>query len=523
MRFLSKLNDGLNATTIPTDHYSRQDSDSIQDHSLLELVKSIPRDPQDFYQDFGVLYHPRTGKPVPKLAPYQIELWKRGFSYKYRIVIKSNKIGLTTSSLLELFYHMITDCAGHEALVFAQKFEISKDHIRTLRRMIIQSDKYRPFLISHQEEGLLKDDVTKVSEIVLRNPYDRFKPSRVIGLGVAASSAVSWKQVKYILFSDITKSKQDYRETLDGALTRLSNSEGYFLIETIPGKIGDRVYELVQETKYGKSDSDTDIEIPPELSFSYMEIPAREAIAAGVIRQQWLDAQKDKLGKFFDKYYNCQFITEGGKVFPSHILEDIKILGKEYSYPRTFDPYSREYPKALGIDTGFGSSKTAIVGITFVDEKIVVTYSKEFIDADYNEMIALIANLYSDQYNSQYKTNIFIDGSNPEFTRTLRQTLGLDSDPYPKHKNAVRTEELTEFGRVIPVNFGLMGITMLSHLQHVGSEGVLAISEEKHPELITQLTIAEHRDHRLEKSPTISFDLLDALRLCLLNYEFLRE
>jgi hypothetical protein len=68
-----------------------------------------------------------------------------------------------------------------------------------------------------------------------------------------------------------------------------------------------------------------------------------------------------------------------------------------------------------------------------------------------------------------------------------------------------------------------MGITMLSHLQHIASEGVLAISEDKHPQLLQQLTIAEHRDHRLEKSPTISYDLLDALRLCLLNYEFLRE
>jgi hypothetical protein len=363
--FPRSLRNSIKETQTDIDEYLNLKSYSNsnqEDSGLLDIVKNIPKNPNAFYRDFGILHHPRTGKPVENLAPYQIELWKRGYSYKYRIVIKSNKIGLTTSSLLELFYHMITDCCGKEALVFAQKFEISKDHIRTLRRMILSSDKYRLFLISHQEEGLLKDDVTKVSEIVLRNPYDRFKPSRIIGLGVAASSAVSWKEVKYILFSDITKSKQDYRETLDGALTRLSNSEGHFLIETIPGKIGDRVYELVQETKYGKqSDSDTDIEIPPELSFNYMEIPAREAIAAGVIRQQWLDAQKDKLGKFFEKYYNCQFITEGGKVFPSHILEDVKILGMQYSYPRTFDPDSRDYPKAIGVDTGFGSSKTAIV------------------------------------------------------------------------------------------------------------------------------------------------------------------
>jgi hypothetical protein len=45
-----------------------------------------------------------------------------------------------------------------------------------------------------------------------------------------------------------------------------------------------------------------------------------------------------------------------------------------------------------------------------------------------------------------------------------------------------------------------MGVTMLLHLQHIASEGILAIDESKRPQLINQLTIAEHRDHRLEES-----------------------
>ncbi len=60
---------------------------------------------------------------------------------------------------------------------------------------------------------------------------------------------------------------------------------------------------------------------------------------------------------------------------------------------------------------------------------------------------------------------------------------------------------------------------MMSHLQHIGSEGVLAIDAEKHPQLVNQLATAEHRDLKPEELPTITFDLFDALRLCL-NYEF---
>jgi hypothetical protein len=33
-----------------------------------------------------------------------------------------------------------------------------------------------------------------------------------------------------------------------------------------------------------QDDNDEDLDLPPELSFNYMEIPAREAVSAGVIK-----------------------------------------------------------------------------------------------------------------------------------------------------------------------------------------------------------------------------------------------
>jgi hypothetical protein len=110
----------------------------------------------------------------------------------------------------------------------------------------------------------------------------------------------------------------------------------------------------------------------------------------------------------FDKHYNCQWITEGGKVVGSHILEDIKILGSQIKYPQVFNLADGEYPVAIGVDTGFGSSNTAIVAAAGVNDKIVVIYSKEFRDADYNEMVVIIADLQR-SYSSIYKTPIYID------------------------------------------------------------------------------------------------------------------
>ena len=41
------------------------------------------------------------------------------------------------------------------------------------------------------------------------------------------------------------------------------------------------MYELVQDTKFGREDEE---DISPELSFNYMELPAREVVATLVTR-----------------------------------------------------------------------------------------------------------------------------------------------------------------------------------------------------------------------------------------------
>src|SRR5687767_14479949 len=61
----------------------------------------VPLDPQLFYKDFGYLLHPKTGKDVEQLTDYQYRIWNS--KTKYRVVIKSQKVGVSTSALLEDF------------------------------------------------------------------------------------------------------------------------------------------------------------------------------------------------------------------------------------------------------------------------------------------------------------------------------------------------------------------------------------------------------------------------------------
>jgi len=66
-------------------------------------------------------------------------------------------------------------------------------------------------------------------------------------------------------------------------------------------------------------------------------------------------------------------------------------------------------------------------------------------------MIAIISNsLETDYHGVHYKkTLVYIDRANPEFTKTLRLTLGLNTDPYPGHKTASRFEDLNKLGQVV--------------------------------------------------------------------------
>ena len=93
-----------------------KDSNNNNNNNLLSQLQ-IPLDPQEFYKDFGYLLHPKTGEFVQQLTDYQYKIWNS--KTKYRVVIKSQKVGLSTSSLLEDFHKALTTCKGKDILIIA--------------------------------------------------------------------------------------------------------------------------------------------------------------------------------------------------------------------------------------------------------------------------------------------------------------------------------------------------------------------------------------------------------------------
>jgi len=290
----------------------------------------IPRDPQEFYEDFGFLYHPKlkdeNNQPlvVRKLAPYQCEFWKYPSN---ALAIKSQKIGLTTSTLMEDFqYTLLPEGAGKDVLIIAQTLQLADDHIRTLKYMIHNSKKYSQFLITNPE--IFREEKTNASVIFVKNPYNEKRPSRIIGLGKSESSVWSWKNVGKVHMSDVAKLDMKEQKNFFAAVySRLANTEGVVKIETPPNGQQGEVFNIYNKSKIK-------CEIDPVISdmfaddpqdngskFKIFEYPARLAVNAGIISQEFLDKERHHLGEaLFSQLYNCGFLPPGNQWYNQSMI-----------------------------------------------------------------------------------------------------------------------------------------------------------------------------------------------------------
>lgn len=284
---------------------------------------TIPSDPEKFYQDFGLLKHPLTHQPVKHLTPYQFQIWRDGFRYRYREVIKSQKVGISTSALMEDFHHSITNCRGQEILIISQSLDLAKDHLYTLRKMIRGSKKYSQFLIDKPNDFLLRDEVTKVMTLYIRNPDDPFKPTRIIGLGPRPGSIWSWKEVAHIHMSDIAAAPLiDDSEVFGAAFSRLANTNGTILIESPPRGPSGKLYEIYENSKLKKTNS-------LEGQFKIYEIPAIMAVQAGLISQEFLDAEQQRLGPMYPMYYECDFYNSSTTWYKPELFDYDDEIGEQ--------------------------------------------------------------------------------------------------------------------------------------------------------------------------------------------------
>jgi hypothetical protein len=304
-------------------------------YNKTDLNFEIPIDPQKFYEDFGLLSHPDTGQIVPKLTQYQTRIWNAGYKYKYRLTIKSQKVGISTSSLMEDFQRCIlppsnkSSCMGKEVLVISQTLNFSKEHLRTLRRLILQSQKYRRFLITKPTDMVLKDEVTKISVLYIKNPFKPTNPTRIIALGPREAGIWSWKEVKHIHMSDVAAINQiDDSGSFGAAMSRLINTRGTMHIETPPRGQRGKIWELYKMYVAGIHNELT--EQQKAAAFHVETIRIDEAIAAGLVNKQDIEDEKERNPILYGQLYLCEFMNPYTSWYEEAMIKKEPELAKDY-------------------------------------------------------------------------------------------------------------------------------------------------------------------------------------------------
>jgi hypothetical protein len=169
-----------------------------------------------------------------------------------------------------------------------------------------------------------------------------------------------------------------------------------------------------------KTQTETDLD-NPEGQFKIFQVTAREAVAAGLIKQEFLESEKINQGPLYPQMYEAEFIAGGGNVFDIGAVDYAIMEGQRLGYE--IDPLHFQ-SVSMGIDPEYGSSKFGIVITQFVGDgnRVKIMYANEWEHANYEYMVREVYYLMS-----KYQVDLtYVDGANPEFIRSLKIEVLLE-------------------------------------------------------------------------------------------------
>jgi hypothetical protein len=238
--------------------------------------------------------------------------------------------------------------------------------------------------------------------------------------------------------------------------------------------------------------------------------------------------EEEKKQPDFRREYEGQYAYGVGTLFSEQNIIECERLGRELDAKLTADLYnsnvSRATRKSLGIDIGWGSSRTAFVVSEFVDGKIRILVASQFDRPDSEAMVQYAYNLIRTYELDNGSNKTFIDGSAPSFISRLKKKLGEDVDYLKILAKARQAEQNPIFYmNVVPVMFSRDNQAMLDHAKEVVDRKILAINPDRsqgHQDLLSDLRVAKNKpdSFKLDKSAELKMDLFDSLRLSLELY-----
>lgn len=528
---LSSINNDIYKYKILRQQLAIKNRDSTLDNKLLAKLRKdsegniVHKDPILFYHSFcypdGYLVHDRTKEKIYGLTKYQIDFWKSILDFQYNILVKSNKIGISTLVALALIQNCFLRLhAGNEKLIVAQKHDMAVQHLKTVRELLLNSPNFKKFLIVKPIDGLSKDEVSKSSVLYIRNPYKWYQPTAIHAIGLSMGSSVSWKKVDWIWVSDITAAELNYDDIIKGLFTRLAISQGKFVIETIPRRPNGIIYDLWNKAIKGEN------------QFKWHKINCYDAIKEGIMTEEFILDEKRNHGADFSMFYEGEFVARTGNIFIPEQVENIKyvyedLLNFKKSVISNPDLSRRFQPTdiVMGVDPGFSTSKFAITITQLVNGIIEVIYHKEYD----NESITFMINEIRKLFHAYNVKKIFMDTNFAGFVDQMKKEMrDIKVDLKITQDRKLRLSDLKNIpGIILPLSFKRWGNIMISHMQLLISESKLAISEH-HFDLLAQTKSATWKTNEdgvseLDKKSNGTMDGFDSLRLATAYYSIVNQ
>ena len=323
---------------------------------------------------------------------------------------------------------------------------------------------------------------SKFTDLWIKNTNVKIFPSRNV------KDLRGYTNVSYLFIDEADHFEQSVNNELLHAITRYEEkSKCTTIMVSTPNRPGGLFQGIEQDpnSKY--------VKISLDYTFGLDKIYDR------------FEIEKKKLEPEFPREYECKYLGKIGNVLaPAQIDNCIQMAG-----PLENIPISQYTLKCVGIDFGFGSSKTAIVMCEHLKDhdKIVVRFAEEYDKSNPQAIVDLCHSIHRANWNTYF----FCDGANRAAVNLLKSAF---DEPLSWESNDVSPHSM----KILPINFMTAHKQMLSHLHLMITKGYLAIPKEN-DKLIISLRTAWAHELSLDKDQTSYNDLFDALRLSLKGYQ----
>jgi len=472
-------------------------STAISDNSIFDIFKDRPfwcgypegiigLDDCCFNHIIGLPEKDGVAKPI---FDYEMELYQALQQHKDVWIKKARGLGITEL----LLRYMVWLC------VFDKSYQYTRFHIVTGPRINLAEELIDRIynLFSSPTLLYIQRFIKRTGPIVAINDVTiQAFPSHTV------STMRGYTDVKFILLDEADYFPVGQREEARAV------SEGY--------RIKSRPWIIMVSTPYKPGGLFDTMERESNSTYHKLFFHYTRGINK-IYNPQEIESEKQQA--YFKREYELSYGYGIGNVFSETVLTNVEEIGRRYR--RQPDSNSGFTQKSLGIDPGFGSSKTAFCITEFIDGIIRVIYTKQFDNASTEDMVRHAYRLVLKYQLNNGVNKIFIDGSNPGFIRSLKQAMG-EFVNYDLFVDKAKTDKrpLFYYMNVVPVNFATEGRAMLSNVKKWIDKQRVAIDPDQHKELMLDLRIAQSDEEmKLDKTDN-TMDMLDALRLAFEYYEY---